>query len=95
MNTNIYSYLEIPVVQSSNPYVNVVEMWQLKTAVFLYRCLLYSVLLSKFATKIFVLVNKHVFLNTAERLKQQECLYNYTTNVFKNLFTFSVLPSIR
>jgi hypothetical protein len=45
LNTNIYSYLETPGGQSSNPYLNVIpffstpelirNMWQLKTAIFL------------------------------------------------------------
>jgi hypothetical protein len=49
LNTNIYSYLETSVGQSSNLYLNVVHfltpvlighMWQLKTVVFLHLCLL-------------------------------------------------------
>jgi hypothetical protein len=48
LNTNIYSYLETSGGQSSNPYLNVVDLstpelirnlWQLKTAVFLHWCL--------------------------------------------------------
>ncbi len=52
LNTNIYSYLETSVGQSSNAYLNVVSfstpelirnLWQLKTAVFLHWCLISAV----------------------------------------------------
>jgi hypothetical protein len=52
LNTNIYSYLETSGGQSSNLYLNVVHflkpmiirhMWQLKTVVFLHRCLMHAV----------------------------------------------------
>ncbi len=56
-DTNIYSYLETSGGQSSNPYLNVVHifntrvdfrnLWQLKTAVFLHWCLIRGVPLSK------------------------------------------------
>jgi hypothetical protein len=53
-NTNIYSYLETSGGQNSNPYLYVVHfksqvlirhLWQLKTVVFLHRCLKRAVLL--------------------------------------------------
>ncbi len=52
MNTNIYSYLETSVGQSSNLYFNGVHfwtpvlirhLWQFKTIVFLHRCLMRTV----------------------------------------------------
>ena len=56
LNTNIYSYLETSGGQSSNPYLNVVNifstpelisnLWQLKTAVSLHWCLIRDVLLA-------------------------------------------------
>jgi hypothetical protein len=55
LNTNIYSYLETSGGQSSNPYLNVINfstpelirnLWQVKTAVFLHRCLICIVPLS-------------------------------------------------
>ncbi len=54
LNTNIYSYLETSGGQSSNLYLNEVNffntsfikhLWQLKTAVFLHRCLICAILL--------------------------------------------------
>ncbi len=53
LNTNIYSYLETSGGQSSNLYLNVVlfstavlilNLWQLKTVVFLHWCLICAVL---------------------------------------------------
>jgi hypothetical protein len=51
-NTNIYSYLETSGGQSSNLHLNVVHffnnirhLWQLKTVVFLHRCLICAALL--------------------------------------------------
>jgi len=53
MNANIYSYLEMSVAQSSNLYLNVVHfstlvsirhLWQLKTVVFMYCCLIHAAL---------------------------------------------------
>jgi len=52
LNTNIYSSIETSGGQSSNPYLNVVHfltpeliinLWQLKTAVFLHWCLIRAV----------------------------------------------------
>jgi hypothetical protein len=54
LNTNIYSYLETSVGQSSNLYFKVVHfstpglirhLWHLKTVVFLHWCLICAVLL--------------------------------------------------
>jgi hypothetical protein len=54
LNTNIYSYLETSGGQSYNLYLNIVlfstpvlirHLWQLKTAVFLHRCPICTVLL--------------------------------------------------
>jgi hypothetical protein len=58
LNTNIYSYLETSGHQSSHLYLNVVHcstpmlirhLWQLKTALFLQRCLICAVLLARAA----------------------------------------------
>jgi hypothetical protein len=55
LNTNMYSYLETSVGQSSNLYLNVVHflmpvlirhLWQLKTVVSLHLCLICTVQLS-------------------------------------------------
>jgi hypothetical protein len=57
LNTNIYFYLETSGGQSSNIYLNVVyfstpvlirHLWQLKTVVFVHRCLICAVLLGPF-----------------------------------------------
>jgi len=57
LNTNIYSYLETSGGQSYNPNLNVVNfsaldlirnMWQLKTVVFLHRCLICAVPLKRY-----------------------------------------------
>jgi len=56
LNTNIFSYLETPGSKSYNLYLNNVNfltpvlirhLWQLKTVVFLHRCLIRAVLLAE------------------------------------------------
>jgi hypothetical protein len=68
LNTNIYSYLEISGVQSSNLYLNVVHfltqvlirhLWKLKTLVFLHWCLIHVVLFIWFQPQCF-LHQKHL-----------------------------------
>ncbi len=57
LNTNIFSYLETPVGKTYNLYSNVVHfltpvlirhLWQLKTVVFLHRCLIRALLLAEY-----------------------------------------------
>jgi hypothetical protein len=75
LNTNIYSCLETSSGQSSNPYLNVVHfstpvlircLWQLKTVVFLHRCLIHTLLLkpNQFVNGTAHIKNVHNCLNT-------------------------------
>jgi hypothetical protein len=78
LNTNIYSYLETSGGQSCNPYLNVVHflnteliinLWQLKTAVFLYWCLIHAFPLN---SRQFLLVPLEHFLYTGSSAKSRD-----------------------